>query len=179
MAELAELTALPRGATFYRTDMHIHSYGASHDVRDKGMTAEAIVETALAQGLGVIALTVHNEISNVDAAVKAAHGIGLLVVPGVELSTPQGHLLAYLPTLETLQRFYGRLDIVDRGGPNSRCQNSVLDCLKQLHGLGGFGILAHVDADRGFETENPGASPHKVDVICHAALLGIELKTVS
>ncbi len=141
------------------------------------MTAEAIVKTASAQGLGVIAITDHNEISNVGAALKAADGTGLLVVPGVELSTPQGHLLAYLPTLDTLQRFYSRLDIADRGGPNSRCQNSILDCLTQMHALGGFGILAHVDAEKGFETENPGASPHKVDVICHSALLGIELRS--
>jgi predicted metal-dependent phosphoesterase TrpH len=53
------------------------------------MTAEAIVKTASAQGLGVIAITDHNEISNVGAALKAADGTGLLVVPGVELSTPR------------------------------------------------------------------------------------------
>jgi histidinol phosphatase-like PHP family hydrolase len=135
LPELAEITNLLRGAKFYRADMHIHSYRASHDVRDAGMTGEAFVETALAQGLGVIAITDHNEISNVDAALKAAEGTGLLVVPGVELSTPQGHLLAYVPTLDALQRFYGRLNIVDRGGPNSRCQNSMLDCLNQMHAL--------------------------------------------
>src|SRR5260370_41650592 len=86
--------------------MHIHSYRASHDVRDAAMTAKAIVKTALAQGLGVIAITDHNEISNVDAALKAADGTGLLVVPGVELSTPQGHLLAYVPTLDALRRIF-------------------------------------------------------------------------
>ena len=32
-------------------------------------------------------------------------------------------------------------------------------------------------AEKGFETENPGASPHKIDVICHSALLGIELRS--
>ena len=47
MPELAEITNLPRGAKFYRADMHIHSYRASHDVRDAAMTAEAIVKTAL------------------------------------------------------------------------------------------------------------------------------------
>src|SRR5262249_8030427 len=44
---------------------------------------------------------------------------------------------------------------------------------------GGFGVLAHVDIASGFEIENPGASPHKVDVLCHRALLGIELKHAS
>src|SRR5258708_34178963 len=124
--------------------MHIHSYRASHDVRDAGMTAEAIVKTALAQGLGVIAITDHNEISNVDAALQAADGTGLLVVPGVELSTPQGHLLVYVPTLDALQRLYGRLAIVDRRGPNPGSQNSLLDCWSKLHRLGGFGLPRHV-----------------------------------
>jgi hypothetical protein len=52
----------------------------------------------------------------------------------------------------------------------------VLECLNLVGDLGGFGILAHVDAASGFDQEVPGASPHKADVICHPALLGIELK---
>lgn len=156
--------------------MHVHSFGGSHDVSDASMTPEKIVETALQHGLDVLSVTDHNEIINVGAALAAATGTPLLVVPGVELSTPQGHLLAYLPTKEALEKFHGRLDIVDRGTQTSRCRNAILDCLNELKDLGGFGILAHVDSPSGFETENPGGSPHKVDVICHAALLGIELK---
>ena len=177
MSGLAQILDLPRGAKFHRADMHIHSFGASHDVIDATMTPEAIVETAVAQGLGVIAITDHNEISSVPAAQEAAEGKELFVVPGVELSTPQGHLLTYLPTLEALQSFHGRLDIVDRGNQTSRCQNNMVDCLNQVQTLGGFGVLAHVDAEKGFEVENPGASPHKLDVLCHPALLGIELKS--
>src|SRR5438552_17716610 len=40
-------------------------------------------------------------------------------------------------------------------------------------------MLNHVEAGRGIETENPRSSPRKVDVICHAALLGIELKAAA
>ena len=58
----------------------------------------------------------------------------------------------------------------------SRCQQSILDCFNILALLQGFAILAHVDVASGFEVENPGATPHKKDVICHPALLGIELK---
>jgi hypothetical protein len=173
---LAEVLSLPCGARFFRADMHVHSYGGSHDVSDATMTPESIVETALQQGLGVLAVTDHNEITNVAATIATAKGKPLLVVPGVELSTPQGHLLAYLPTLDALQQFHGRLDVVERGTPTSRCKNAMVDCLNILKGLGGFGILAHVDTPSGFETENPGGSPHKVDVICHGALIGIELK---
>ena len=38
----------------------------------------------------------------------------MLVVPAVELSTPEGHLLCYLPTIDALQRFYAQIDIGDR-----------------------------------------------------------------
>jgi AAA domain, putative AbiEii toxin, Type IV TA system len=181
VCDLTHLTSLSRGARFYRADMHIHSFGprtGSHDVKDSTMTPEAIVQTAIAEKLDIIAITDHNEIGNVEAAIAAA-GTDLLVVPGVELSTPQGHLLCYLPDLEALRGFYSRLRIADRGTANSRCQQALLECLTAAREFRGFGVLAHVDAPKGYETEMPGNSPHKVDVLCHPALLGIELKSAA
>ena len=140
------------------------------------MTATAIVSTAVTENLSIIAITDHNEIGNVEAAIEATQGTGILVVPGIELSTSQGHLLCYLPTLAALRKFHGQIDVVDSGLQTSRCQQSILECLNMLSALDGFGVLAHVDAPSGFETEVPGASPHKVDILCHPALLGIELK---
>ncbi|WP_316172878.1 TrlF family AAA-like ATPase [Bradyrhizobium sp. SZCCHNRI2049] len=166
----------PVGAQFFRADLHIHSFRGSHDVRDQTMTAENIVATAVAEGLSIIAITDHNEITNVEAALNCAKGTSLTVIPGIELSTPQGHLLLYVPTLADLQKLHGQLDIVDRDQQNSRCQNAMLECLNIAGKLAGFGILAHVDTQSGFEVENPGAKPHKTDVLCHPALLGIELK---
>jgi hypothetical protein len=160
MASEADIIQLSNGSRFYRADLHIHSHGASHDVSDVAMTPQAIVKTAIDENLNVIALADHNEISNVQAAIAAADQTSLYVVPAVELSTPQGHLLCYLPTFDALQSFFGRLSLVERGTPTSRCQNAVLDCLQHLDELNGFGILAHVDAARGFETDNPGNSPH-------------------
>ncbi len=179
MPALDEILAKPTGACFFRADLHIHSFGASHDVQDTAMIGVAIVETAAREGLDIIALTDHNEIDNVESAMHASKGSSIYVVPGIELSTSQGHLLCYLPTLEALRRLHGQLSIVDRRHANSRCQESILDCLNLLSSLGGFGVLAHVDVPSGFETETPGASPHKMDVLCHSALLGIELKQAS
>lgn len=164
------------GATFFRADLHIHSHGGSHDVTDLGMTAEAIVETAINEKLALIAITDHNEISNVERALAAAKKTTLIVIPAIELSTPQGHLLCYFKTLQNLRSFHGQLSLVDSGLNTSRCQQSILECLKLVQSLGGFCVLAHVDAPSGFEHEVPGASPHKADVLCHPALLGIELK---
>jgi hypothetical protein len=180
MADLTDITSLSHGARFYRADLHIHSYGparrASHDVKDTTMTPQAIVQTAIAQELDIIAITDHNEIGNVEAALNAA-GDDLLVIPAIELSTPQGHLLCYLPDLEALRAFYAQLRILDRGSQTSRCQTAIPECLTAAYGLGGFGVLAHIDAPKGYETEVPGSGPHKVDVLCHQGLLGIELKS--
>jgi energy-coupling factor transporter ATP-binding protein EcfA2 len=173
---LDRILAEPAGARFHRADLHIHSFGASHDVRDVTMTPDHIVATAAREGLSLIAITDHNEFANVESAIRASLGVGVFVVPAIELSTPQGHLLCYLPTPDSLRRFHGKLSIVDRTQPTSRCQQSILECLNLVQALGGFGILAHIDAPSGFEIEVPGASPHKLDVICHPALLGIELK---
>lgn len=167
---------LTSGARFYRGDLHVHSFGASHDVNDPEMTPEAIVRTAAQENLSIVAIADHNEISNVQAALDVAEELGILVVPAIELSTPEGHLLCYFETIEALSAFHGRLKIVERHTQTSRCQNGMHDCLNIAKSLGGFGILAHVDAGSGLETKLPGATPHKQDIISHEALLGIELK---
>jgi hypothetical protein len=174
--EIAEALRLDNGARFFRGDLHIHSIAGSHDVTDTRATPEAIVRTACAEGLDLIAIADHNEISGVGPALEAAKGTGLLVVPAVELSTAHGHLLCYLPTLDALARFHAQLTLVDRNMANSRCSNSVVDILNLAKDGGGFAVLAHVDGGKGLETELPGNPPHKQDIICHAALLGIELK---
>ena len=161
---------------FYRADLHIHTYEGSHDVSDVSMTPENIVAAAAAENISIIAITDHNDISKVQQTIDTGQRNNVLVIPGVELSTSQGHLLCYLPDQPRLAKFFASLSIVDQGLPTSRCQQSILECLTAANAHGGFGVLAHVDVASGFEHENPGASPHKVDVICHQALAGIELK---
>jgi hypothetical protein len=179
MSVIDEILAQPIGAQFLRADLHIHSFGASHDVKDAQMTAAAIIQAAAKEGLSLIAITDHNEISNTKAALDAAEGTSVTVIPGVELSTNQGHLLCYLPTLVALRRFHGKLSFAELGLQTSRCQHSLIECLNQLSALGGIGVLAHVDISSGFEAQVPGGSPHKADVLCHPALLGIELKNAT
>ncbi|EEF23019.1 conserved hypothetical protein, partial [Ricinus communis] len=141
------------------------------------MTPQSIVNTAVYENLHIIAVADHNEIGSVSAAVAAGTAAGILVIPAVELSTPEGHLLCYFPTVEALAQFHGRLDLADRGLSTSRCRNAMHACLELAKGLGGFCVLAHVDGGNGLEKNHPGGSPHKTDIICHEALLGIELSS--
>jgi len=177
--KLQECMTESDGAHFYRGDLHIHSFQASHDVSDTAMTPQSIVDTAVRENLKIIAIADHNEIANVQAAVTAGATSGILVVPAVELSTPEGHLLCYFPSISALTQFHGRLDLADRGLPTSRCRNAMHACLDLTYNLGGFCILAHVDGGNGLETNHPGGSPHKTDIICHKALLGIELSSAA
>lgn len=177
--DFVDVTALTRGAGFVRGDLHIHSNVGSHDVRDPLATPAAIVDEAVKEGLSLIAISDHNEVRGSVQGVAAAVGKPVLVVPAIELSTVQGHLLCYLPDIERLQTFHSQLTLHDRDTANSRVENSMVDCLNRLLPLGGFGILAHVDAPKGLDTEMPGGSPHKADIVGHPALLAIELKSAA
>ncbi len=72
MPILQKCLDFPCGAKFYRADLHIHSFGASHDVDDEQLTPTNIVATAVKENIDVIAVTDHNEISNVEAVIQSA-----------------------------------------------------------------------------------------------------------
>lgn len=164
MSLLQEIQDESNGALFRRADLHIHSFGAggSYDVTDALMTPEGIVETALAEQLDLIAITDHNNIANVRLALTYAGGKGLLVVPGVELSTPQGHLLVYFETADQLQRFFGKLTISD---DRKACHNTIPQCLRFADEFNGFGICAHIELDSGLEKAHPKFDAFKQEVL--------------
>lgn len=76
-------------------DLHTHSA-----VSDGTQTPTQLVREAAELGLGAIALTDHDSTAGWQEAFAAAQGTGMLVVPGMELSTNDGpasvHMLAYL-----------------------------------------------------------------------------------
>jgi PHP family Zn ribbon phosphoesterase len=76
-----------------KVDLHIHT-PRSFCYSDKTVTAGQIVEAALAKKLDAIAVTDHNTFEGVESIRCTAQGKGLVVFPGVELSTKSGHFLA-------------------------------------------------------------------------------------
>lgn len=173
--DIQDVLNTERGARFYRGDLHIHSVVGSHDVSDSGATPEAIVRLAKQEGLDLIAIADHNEITAIADAVRVGAAEGVYVVPAVELSTAQGHLLCYCPSVDALTKFHAALSLADLGTANSHCSNGMFECLEKLKAVGGFAVLAHVDGGKGLETVVPGNPPHKKGIVGHAALLGIEL----
>lgn len=94
------------------------------------------------------------------------------MVPAVELSTQQGHLLIYCLTVERLEAFYGKLDIpADR----KLCRNTMAQCLKIAAEFDGFGILAHIDTEAGIEKAYPKFDVFKQDILNCPNLLALEI----
>ena len=108
-------------------ELHCHS-ALSHDGRDP---VEMLIEQATAVGLDVLAVTDHDEIDASLAAVEAAKDVGLVGIPGLEVSTAAGHVIglgvrerieAGLPFGETLDRIHdaGGIAIVPHPFQKSR-----------------------------------------------------------
>jgi predicted metal-dependent phosphoesterase TrpH len=79
------------GAGFVRADLHVHSFP---DDGGPGGTPEQYLEAAAAADIKVLALTDHNTVRNVDTFLAAASSFDIYLVPGIEITTHQGHLLA-------------------------------------------------------------------------------------
>ena len=163
------------GARFVRADLHIHSYGkdpGSFDVTDQNMTPEKIVDTAIDSNLKIISITDHNEILNNKTAIDYATGKDIFVVPGIEVSTTQGHLLVYFSSFQELRSFHGRLTISE---DKERCSQGIVECLNIASQFNGFGILAHIELDSGFEKTVVRFNSQMDDIFCHQALLALEI----
>lgn len=163
------------GSRFVRADLHIHSYGkdsGSFDVNDQQMTPHNIVDTAIASNLKIISITDHNEILNSKAAIDYAKDKDIFVVPGIEVSTIQGHLLVYFESFQELRSFHGKLTISD---DKERCSQGIVECLKLALQFNGFGILAHIELDSGFEKTVARFNSQMEDIFCHPALLALEI----
>lgn len=117
----------------FRADLHVHSRH-SHD---SSSDPTRIVKSARDAGLDAIAVTDHDTVEGSLETLEVDHS-GLLVVPGVEVSSEMGHLLA-LGVMETPDRTLRFPELVER-----------------IHELGGIAVLAHpfdpfrssVDAER-------------------------------
>ncbi len=104
-----------------KLDMHVHSKCS----RDASGTPAEIASSCKRQGLDGFAITDHNSIEACEEGLSAANELGLLYVRAVEVSTRDGHVLAY-----------GVREIVPRG-------LTVDETIEKIHELGGVAVAAH------------------------------------
>jgi PHP family Zn ribbon phosphoesterase len=181
MVTLQNITAVPNGAQFLNADLHVHSYGASSDVKDPTMTVKAIIDAAIAQRISVLAITDHNSDANLADAIEYAQQFTgqILVLPGVEISTAHGHLLVYFPPDRPSQvrTLLGKIDLVgDLGAPDTHTAMSMANVIREAERLGGICIAAHIDRPKtGFEMLADGYPNWKKDILTSSGLYGLEI----
>ncbi|HLD78317.1 MAG TPA: CehA/McbA family metallohydrolase [archaeon] len=119
MLPLAELTM--------DIELHCHSWHS----RQRKVTWEgtappaALVRAAAAKGLGAIALTDHDSVAGWAEAAAEARRLGLLFIPGEEVTTERGHIVGL-----------GLSELVPP-------KLSVAETVDRIHAQGGVAIASH------------------------------------
>lgn len=151
-------------------DLHIHS--CLSPCADEDMTPANICGMAFLKGLDVISVTDHNSALNLPYVKEAADAYGLVLLPGLEITTREEvHLLGYFPTVDqaveagaffsshlpsvsNVPELFGSQRIVDTAdrlvGIEDRLligatDLSLLQCAQQIRAWGGIAVPAHIN----------------------------------
>jgi AAA domain/AAA domain, putative AbiEii toxin, Type IV TA system len=165
------------GSEFVRADLHVHLIPDSAPLQPGD--PEAFVHSAIERGIRILGVTDHNTTEMVDAMLAAGSGRDVLVLPGIEITTHQGHLLALFDPAdrdelgylggETLQM---QRDVRDGSLRSGRNMQSIAE---EIARRGGIAIAAHVDADDGIATAMSVAE--LTNLLASEALGGLEFTT--
>jgi predicted metal-dependent phosphoesterase TrpH len=150
-------------------DLHIHT--ALSPCADREMTPPAVVDTALAKGLGIIAVCDHNSAGNIAATQQAA-GRRISVLAGIEICTSEEvHVVGLFPSagealavaeeirdgLPESWIVSGRFEqqfLVDKDGRqwgletrmlSASCALTLSETVELIKEYGGLAVAAHVD----------------------------------
>ncbi len=86
-------------------DFHIHS-GLSPCSSDD-MTPNNIINMSILKGLDAIAITDHNSILNVETCFNVGNKNGIIVIPGIEISTVEDvHIVALFKSINDIKGFF-------------------------------------------------------------------------
>ncbi|MBQ6845923.1 MAG: PHP domain-containing protein [Oscillospiraceae bacterium] len=170
-------------------DFHIHS--CLSPCGDNDMTPNNIVNMAALLGLNAIAVSDHNTVGNVKAAMEVAKEVGITVIPGMEVETEEEvHILTLYPSLEAAQiaakEVYNKLPAIKNrpeifgeqvfmdSGDNiigyeeklliSSAQMSMNYLFDVVKSVGGIYIPAHVDRHSYSVLTNLGFIPDDIDI---------------
>lgn len=151
-------------------DLHIHS--CLSPCGDGLMTPNNIVGMAYIKGLDAIAVCDHNAARNLPAIKEVADTMGVVLLPGMELTTrEEAHMLCYfrdvesclafgeyvhahLPDIPNQKAFFGAQQVMNTQDEEIDEEKKLLisaldltfeECAKQIHLYGGICVPAHIN----------------------------------
>lgn len=154
----------------YVADLHVHTLLSPCAAVE--MTPRNIVWHAAQHGIDIVAITDHNAGDNVPAALEAAKGTDVIILPGMEVETKEEvHVLALFAKPRQLSAWEkvvaahrsGRINDADKFGAQfvvdaednlvavkeemllSSLSLSLAETCEQVEALGGLVIASHVD----------------------------------
>lgn len=134
---------------YKKIDFHVHT-PVSKCYSEAGVTFDQIAETAVDAGLDALVISDHNAFEAVGRIEESAEGKGLIVFPGVELSTVGGHVLGLfdvetpMDVLEDLLKCVG-IQKEARGDGTIMTGSSIEDVFFEIDRHGGLAIAAHIE----------------------------------
>ena len=118
-------------------DLHVHSTHSG----DSLMTVKDIVDRVKELGFDGFALTNHNTTAGNNEAVKLCKAEGLIFIPGIEVSTQEGHLLglgvksiikAWIPAEEAIAKIHEQGGVAIPAHPYDFTRKGMGDALREL-----------------------------------------------
>jgi predicted metal-dependent phosphoesterase TrpH len=154
-----------------RADLHVHT--CLSPCGDLQMSPRKIAAQARKQDVAIIAICDHNSAENVPAVIKSAEGVGVAVLPGMEICTCEEiHLLAIFDNMEAVDQMqalvYRHLDghndpdvfglqvianeLDEVMGFEDRLLIGAADLtvdqvVGEIHRLGGVAVASHIDRE--------------------------------
>lgn len=137
-----------------KADLHIHTYYSNKTqylrwgkigryMPDSIISVEQVLQSAKEANLDLISITDHDEILGSLEAVKIAPDYGLTAIPGIEITSKDGHILAY-----------GIDKIIT---PNQSAQKTI----ELVRKMGGIAVPAHAFHPQGLFFRNKNLSLQK------------------
>lgn len=101
-----------------KIDLHVHTCYSSDGIT----TPKQLIAYSKKRGLDGVAITDHDTI---QGALKLVNNREIIIIPGIEIDTLQGHVLA--------------LNVIESIPPNL----ALLETIEKIHELGGVAVVAH------------------------------------
>lgn len=133
----------------YAIDFHVHT-PISRCHEPESWSSEAFLDAAATAGLDALVLTDHHSADNAWELHERAADHPLEILPGMELTTRDGHLLVMFDPRRGASASEELLKAVavpdqHRGNGSFVLGIPMLEAIEAAHGLGAFCIPAHVD----------------------------------